>query len=291
MFIRKLKNQRLKEQNVKGGDNYNTMKKINRDKLIAEQLIREHIKKRISNQLTSRKVIEEKIRTVVRKLLEAETGTEEANKNTGINVLADLLKKIIPAIEADYKMLTSSPEQRESFKNHIVHAVKNTLNPIDAIEMSESIVYEIDPSLLSEKISIDLDTEDDELESVEGEFIDIEGEEEEEFGTGLDDQNETGRNFAADSFKSVEKQIVDAYDMLADDEDQELFYDYLLTNLLLYFDKFEDELAETLPDISTPEYEEEKAEDEAEEALIGDEAAAGEEEAEEAAAEASEAAG
>ena len=291
MFIRKLKNQRLKEQNVKGGDNYNTMKKINRDKLIAEQLIREHIKKRISNQLTSRKVIEEKIRTVVRKLLEAETGTEEANKNTGINVLADLLKKIIPAIEADYKMLTSSPEQRESFKNHIVHAVKNTLNPIDAIEMSESIVYEIDPSLLSEKISIDLDTEDDELESVEGEFIDIEGEEEEEFGTGLDDQNETGRNFAADSFKSVEKQIVDAYDMLADDEDKELFYDYLLTNLLLYFDKFEDELAETLPDISTPEYEEEKAEDEAEEALIGDEAAAGEEEAEEAAAEASEAAG
>ena len=262
------------------------MKKINRDKLI-----REHIKKRISNQLTSRKVIEEKIRTVVRKLLEAETGTEEANKNTGINVLADLLKKIIPAIEADYKMLTSSPEQRESFKNHIVHAVKNTLNPIDAIEMSESIVYEIDPSLLSEKISIDLDTEDDELESVEGEFIDIEGEEEEEFGTGLDDQNETGRNFAADSFKSVEKQIVDAYDMLADDEDKELFYDYLLTNLLLYFDKFEDELAETLPDISTPEYEEEKAEDEAEEALIGDEAAAGEEEAEEAAAEASEAAG
>ena len=157
--------------------------------------------------------------------------------------------------------------------------------------MSESIVYEIDPSLLSEKISIDLDTEDDELESVEGEFIDIEGEEEEEFGTGLDDQNETGRNFAADSFKSVEKQIVDAYDMLADDEDKELFYDYLLTNLLLYFDKFEDELAETLPDISTPEYEEEKAEDEAEEALIGDEAAAGEEEAEEAAAEASEAAG
>jgi len=291
VFIRKLKNQRLKEQNVKGGDNYNTMKKINRDKLIAEQLIREHIKKRISNQLTSRKVIEEKIRTVVRKLLEAETGTEEANKNTGINVLADLLKKIIPAIEADYKMLTSSPEQRESFKNHIVHAVKNTLNPIDAIEMSESIVYEIDPSLLSEKISIDLDTEDDELESVEGEFIDIEGEEEEEFGTGLDDQNETGRNFAADSFKSVEKQIVDAYDMLADDEDKELFYDYLLTNLLLYFDKFEDELAETLPDISTPEYEEEKAEDEAEEAPIGDEAAAGEEEAEEAAAEASEAAG
>ena len=30
--------------------------------------------------------------------------------------------------------------------------------------------------------------------------------------------------------------------MLADEEDQKMFYDYLLTNMLLYFDKFEDEL-------------------------------------------------
>jgi len=79
--------------------------------------------------------------------------------------------------------------------------------------------------------------------------------------------------------------------MLADEEDKKLFYDYLLTNLLLYFDKFEDELAETLPDISTPEYEEEKADDEAEEEPIGDEAEAGEEEAEEAGLEGEEAAG
>ena len=73
-------------------------------------------------------------------------------------------------------------------------------------------------------------------------------------------RNETGRNFAQDSFKRVEKQIVDAYDMLADEKDQKLFYDYLLTNVMLYFDKFEDELTETLPDVTTPEYEEEKAE-------------------------------
>ena len=93
----------------------------------------------------------------------------------------------------------------------------------------------------------------------EGNFIDIEDDdpEEEEF-IQLADQNETGRNFAAETFKGVEKQIVDAYDMLADDEDQQLFYDYLITNLLLYFDKFEDELANELPDISTPEYEKNK---------------------------------
>ena len=44
------------------------------------------------------------------------------------------------------------------------------------------------------------------------------------------------------SFKKIESSIVDAYDLLSNSEDQELFYDYLIANLKLYFDKFEDEL-------------------------------------------------
>ena len=46
--------------------------------------------------------------------------------------------------------------------------------------------------------------------------------------------------------------------MLADEEDQEVFYEYLITNVLLYFDKFEDEIAEQVPDQTSPEYEKEK---------------------------------
>ena len=53
--------------------------------------------------------------------------------------------------------------------------------------------------------------------------------------------------------------------MLADEEDQNLFYDYLLTNMLLYFDKFEDELQANLPDATTPEYEKEKEKESSEE--------------------------
>jgi len=175
-----------------------------------------------------------------------------------------LLEKVIPTIENDYKMLTSDKEQRDSFRNHIVHAVENSLRPIEAQgqaeDQLESIEYEIDEETLLEKISIDLDPQDDgkEEQSVEGEFIDIDNDGEEDDFVKLDDQNETGRNFAAITFKKVEKQIVDAYDMLADKTDQDIFYDYLITNLLLYFDKFEDELSNTLPDVSTPEYEEEK---------------------------------
>ena len=244
---------------------------------MAEQLIREHIRKRISKTIKAKALKENVIRTYVRKLLEAETGTEEPSEYTGINVLASLLEKIIPIIEDDYKMLTTSDEQRESFRNHIVHAVKNSLRPIetatDAEQLPESFQFEIDTNFLAEKMKIDLDPEDPDAGSVEGEFIDIDDGTDgaDTFGAGLDDQNETGRNFASDTFKKVEKQIVDAYDMLADEKDQNLFYDYLVTNLLLYFDKFEDELQPKLPDTTTPEYEKEKDEEEGEE-TAGEEA-------------------
>ena len=68
---------------------------------------------------------------------------------------------------------------------------------------------------------------------------------------------------AFQAFERVEKSIVDAYNLLSADEDRELFYDYLLTNLKLYFDKFEDELASVLPEPTTPEYEDEKDSQEA----------------------------
>jgi len=247
------------------------MKKItlDRNELIAEQLIREYVRKKINKKIQFINFAEQKIRTTVRIILEAETGTDEPSTHTGINVLADLLEKIIPTIETDYKMLTTSEEQRESFRNHIVHALKNSLKPIEAVssaeDIPESLIFSLNIDKLREELMIDLDPEGEgDEESVSGEFIDIDSE-----GSGdvddfieLADQNETGRNFAAVTFKKVEKQIVDAYDMLADDEDKDMFYDYLITNLLLYFDKFEDELQPSLPDVTTPEYEEEKSEEE-----------------------------
>tara|TARA_Y100000592_G_scaffold78445_1_gene123372 strand:- start:483 stop:1283 length:801 start_codon:yes stop_codon:yes gene_type:complete len=242
------------------------MTTINRKDILAEELIRDYVRGKIISKLKKNTIFENKLRKVIKIILEAETGTEEASTNTGINVLADLLEKIIPTIENDYKMLTSSSEQRESFRNHIVHAIQNTLRPIETAtdaeqsEMAENILFSFNKNKLAEEIKIDLNPDDD--ESVSGEFIDIDKQkslEKDDF-VELEDQNETGRNFAAISFKKVEKQIVDSFDMLADEEDQNLFYDYLLTNILLYFDKFEDELQSSLPDVTTPEYEKEKEE-------------------------------
>jgi len=182
-------------------------KTINREQLIAEELIREHVRQRILFKTNEINIAEQKIRKVVRQLIEAETGTEEPSQSTGINVLADLLQKIIPTIEDSYKMLTTSKEQRDSFRNHIVHAVENSLRPIDAAgaATNENITYDIDPEFLREKVSINLDPQLDgkEAESIEGEFIDIGADGEDEEFVEIEDQNETGRNFAATAFNTI----------------------------------------------------------------------------------------
>ena len=47
--------------------------------------------------------------------------------------------------------------------------------------------------------------------------------------------------------------------MMADEEDRNTFYDYLITNVKLHFDKAEEELKTALPEPTTSEYETEKA--------------------------------
>ena len=59
---------------------------------------------------------------------------------------------------------------------------------------------------------------------------------------------------AYQSFKKIETSIIDSYELLGDPEDQELFYDYLIANLKLYFDKFEEELAGSLDEPTNQAY-------------------------------------
>ena len=99
----------------------------------------------------------------------------------------------------------------------------------------------------------------------EEEFIDIDGEveepseeEEKEQDFEIDGKDETGRNVAFRAFERIEQAVVDSYNILSDEDDRSLFYDYLITNIKLYFDKFEDEILTALPEPTTPEYEQEK---------------------------------
>ena len=67
---------------------------------------------------------------------------------------------------------------------------------------------------------------------------------------------------AYQSFKKVESTNIDSYELLSDSEDQELFYDYLIANLKLYFDKFEGELADVVEEPTNQAYDMAKSEEE-----------------------------
>ena len=67
---------------------------------------------------------------------------------------------------------------------------------------------------------------------------------------------------AYQSFKKIETSIIDSYELLSDTEDQELFYDYLIANLKLYFDKFEKELADVVEEPTNQAYDMAKDTDE-----------------------------
>ena len=252
-----------------------------------EKILRENIRQIIRLVKQKNNTQEEQLRQVVREFINIEMRTlteggpdvdPTPNKSTGINVLEELLKKIIPIIETDYKSLTTNTSQRESYRSHIINAVVNSLTPA--------------------KINNDADGEDDDLEeeisinvgddTVDDKFIDIrtdaeksaddeKAEEDPRDAFGADvEGDETGRNVAYQSFKKIETSIIDSYELLGDPEDQELFYDYLIANLKLYFDKFEEELSGSLDEPTNQAYDDAAAQDSA----MGSEPTGGEDELE-----------
>ena len=204
---------------------------------------------------------EEKLREVIRGFLTLDEATTPdvdptPNKSTGINVLEQLLKKIIPILEEDYKSLTTNENQRNSYRAHIINAVENSLTP--AIMNNEAGDDEGD---LEEVIDIDVgrDADDDKFIDIrtpaEKSADDAEKQEDpkDAFGKGIDG-DETGRNMAYESYKKIETNVIDSYELLSDPEDQELFYDYLIANLKMYFNKFEEELSPEVPEPTNKAY-------------------------------------
>jgi len=250
-----------------------------------EKLLRENIRKAI--QIVQKKkeeakreaLLEERLlRKVVRQLLKEEPVADFApNQSTGINVLEELLKKIIPVLEEDFKSLTTNVEQRDSFRAHIVNGIESLLAPAEVNaeapmpgeEPTDDPLAELLQKINEIEVTVGDDGDDEEMPE---EFIDVYGDEEveeeepateeEEFGVGIEDReyNLTGRNMALRSFKKIRQNILDSYDVLADDEDREIFYDYLITNVKLYFDRFEGELAPSVEEPTTPEYDEKAGE-------------------------------
>ena len=250
---------------------------IQRKQFIEELRLRKIIQETIKNSKNTKCLQEQRLRTIIKTLIiEAKKDIEDTpHSSTAINLLEDLLKQILPNLETEYKTLTTSKEQRDSFRAHVVNAVSTLLETEDINKEGGSVGEE--ESLIS------LDEQDDDIEEevdikvsdvdapADDKFIDIDAvpePEEEEDTFGIKGQDATGRALAQEAFNNIEKNIAETYAILHDDEDENLFEDYLITNLKLYFDKWERELG-AVTEPTTDEYETEKAKGE-----TGDEAGA-----------------
>ena len=239
-----------------------------RQEIVQELKVRSTIKRMLHVQKVKMikdtlKRLEEsfRIRNILNKLINESDVEKNPHANTGINKLEELLKKIVPTLEDSYKTLTSNKNQRSSFRSHILNAIENVLKPEDAKEDLDS---DESPEEL-EEVEINIKDSDPLGASDEEKFIDIsdsEGgdtEEEEEDpidSFGIEGEDTTGRNAAFEAFKQIENQIIDAYGVLQDPNDRSVFYDYLLTNVKMYFDKFEEELAGVVQEPASDSYQE-----------------------------------
>jgi hypothetical protein len=239
-----------------------------REEMVNELKLRSNIakmldiqKKRMISETISKFNNHFRLRKVISGLISESDVEKNPHASTGINKLEVLLKKIVPTLEDSYKTLTTDKEQRSSFRSHILNAIENALRPEDAKELADA---DDKPQDL-EEVEINIKDSDPLGASDEDKFIDISdsegGDTEEEEDPldsfGIEGEDLTGRDEAFEAFNQIENQIIDAYGVLQNPNDREIFYDYLLTNIKMYFDKFEDELAPTVMEPSSDSYEEE----------------------------------
>ncbi len=259
---------------------------IDRQQFLDELKLREQIRRAISiigerkqNQQAQMLAEEKRLRKVIRKLLKEEEG--QGDESTGISYLRRDLKKIIPELEGGYKALRSKKEQRDSYRAHIISALKDIILRGDTNFNAKSDGDAPIGSGLNEEIDVKIADSEDFPDPEKK--LDIGREKPEELQAAEDDSEEnkelddfsiegedkTGAAAALTSMKQIEKVVINTYSTLYDPTDRELYADYLITNTQLYFDEFEKELQTIIPEPENPEYEKRK-EPEAAELDVGE---------------------
>ena len=255
------KKDETKNENYLYNNGVKLMESANKDELRLRRIIRESL-----NVMSRNKAEEEqRLRNIVRHLIQEVKGTTDVadsvvHQNTGINVLDDLLKNIIKTIEKYYKNLASTKEERDSFRYHYLINFKNALQPVNVNrDASETISEQEEKIKLTLAGDDDIDTPPDPSKFLPARPEDEETQETEENqfvrADSTDPAIKQGADFAEKAFNDTEKQILSAYESLTIPEDAKLFYDYGLTNLKLYFDKFESEMGDGIgEEPASPDY-------------------------------------
>lgn len=239
------------------------------DKL-EEMQFREHIIRPLLKQIMSE---EQELRKIVRNLVKQELREAKAptpHANTGLNVLDDLLHSIIGKLRVYYYKITTVAEQRKSFRAHVLQGIENMLLPEIAMDVADiNNQVDLDKPIvapeLKEDLQFTLGTEPDKNDldvllnkDAEGKRIPLDGVEpdkgkKDNIDFSIEGEDSTGQQMAMNALRDIRKEIVAAYNLLSLQQDRQLFYDGLLTNVKLWFDAFEDELQPYLSEPEVPE--------------------------------------
>tara|TARA_B100000963_G_C22602927_1_gene661144 strand:+ start:84 stop:1010 length:927 start_codon:yes stop_codon:yes gene_type:complete len=203
---------------------------IDRDELIAEQLLRENIRRAIRIVQEKRNKEEQVVRSIVRSLLSE--GTTIKYEYTSLNQLAHFIKEAVgdpakpdanPAFKDAYTDLTSSHEDREVFVEYVLDFADEDFKTIDADKQPTPLGQDF-----VEKGFVDIDAEEEEDDTEEDKMVkvsiqdledsggdltfqpDEEEEEEEIFSIGEDgeiiedDEESSGiRRFSREAYKRI----------------------------------------------------------------------------------------
>lgn len=292
---------------------------------IEERMFRTYLKKKILKEL-NKKVFSEIetrnkenfIRDHIKILLE-EVGTVQG-RSTGINVLANVLKQIVPIVKQAYELLTTSDEQRKSFRAHVIQNSINTLMKVDVLSPNtdgEGVTEPNNPELgdepapegmpeepapeefpeepaqemgtsgdepdimgdieeeeasLQEAANVEIDPANEvpNVDEQDERFIDIDSSEKKVDDKGkpkadkiefvdIQGMDQTGKELAQKTMAKIQKQIAEAYGMLSHIEDRNQFAEYLVANLKLYFDQFDQESNPGIPEPQSDQYDQIKS--------------------------------
>ena len=201
---------------------------IDRDELIAEQLLRDNIRRAIKIVQEKRNKEEQVVRSIVRSLLSE--GTTIKYEYTSLNQLAHFIKEAVgdpakpdsnPAFKDAYTDLTSSHEDREVFVEYVLDFADEDFKTIDADRQPTPLGQDfVEKGFVDIDAEEEADTEEDQMVKVSIQDLEDSGgdltfqpeEEEEEdiFSIGEDgeiiedDEESSGiRRFSREAYKRI----------------------------------------------------------------------------------------
>lgn len=237
--------------------------------IIAEKVYRSQIRKKLGEfkslqETKARKqvILEKLFRKKLREDLKSFTIMSEAKKSTyihkttGMNALEDLFSNsnLLSVLEGDYKILTTSYEQRRDYRERIMELVLGifTQENLGRDEEVGSLKESLHRLYEQEEPDIQITLDDDDLPEdkiVGPKRTEMEQEKEQALedsknASAIDQKEDaTGVRRAELAFNKIENSIRTAYESLGNPADQQEFKTFLIANLNMYFKQFEEGLS------------------------------------------------